>query len=134
MHIASDQTCGNCHTTNAWLPARFDHRGILASCISCHNAVIAAGRPITHLPTTLSCGTCHSTLSWRPAHYLHADVLGQCQSCHNATTGLGKPAMHPATAQDCAACHTTQSWLPLISQPQKPATMPVQRRGGGAAR
>ena len=31
-HIASNNTCENCHTTFAWMPARFDHRGVTATC------------------------------------------------------------------------------------------------------
>jgi hypothetical protein len=135
-HIASNDSCGNCHTTIAWLPARFDHAGVLAACATCHNGVTAAGRPVTHLSTTLGCGSCHSTLSWRPAHYAHSDVVGTCQTCHNTATGLGKPASHPATTLDCSSCHSTQAWLPVLGAPQqKPAlSPPAMRRGGGAQR
>ena len=120
-HIASNESCGNCHTTMAWLPARFDHQGISARCASCHNAVLTAGKANSHIPTNLDCSNCHGTIAWRPARFSHAGAIGSCQSCHNALTGMGKLPGHVQTALDCGACHNTLRWTPADAPaPQRP--------------
>jgi hypothetical protein len=128
-HIASDQRCENCHTTLAWLPARFDHRSIAAvapRCSSCHNAVQAVGKSINHVPTAADCSTCHGTLAWHPAQFSHSNVSGTCLSCHNGVIADGKTARHVATTLDCASCHSTSSWY---ARPT-PATPAVRRSSG----
>jgi hypothetical protein len=109
-HIASNNTCENCHTVVAWLPARFDHQGVVAKCTSCHNGAIAPGEPARHLVSNLDCAACHGTLAWTPAKFNHVGIVAACQSCHNGITATGKQATHPVTTQDCSTCHTTFAW------------------------
>jgi hypothetical protein len=110
-HVQSNNSCDNCHTTIAWMPARFEHQGVAPACAACHDAIHATGRPATHVRTALACGTCHSTIAWMPAIYLHTGVGGSCQTCHNGAGAGGKSAGHMLTALDCATCHNTSTWF-----------------------
>jgi len=124
-HVATNNTCENCHTTLAWLPARVDHQGITASCASCHNGVQASGKPIQHVRTTADCSTCHGTIVWAAAAFTHDAITGTCRSCHNGTVATGKQLDHPATMLDCGSCHTTISWTSSRpAQPQPPTRGP----------
>jgi hypothetical protein len=110
-HIPSTGSCGNCHTTIAWTPARFEHRGVMLACASCHDSVHATGKPSRHVPTQLACSTCHSTSAWIPVIFRHSGVVGNCQSCHNGLGASGKPVGHMVAALDCSSCHhNTLSW------------------------
>ncbi|HEX9139622.1 MAG TPA: cytochrome c3 family protein, partial [Steroidobacteraceae bacterium] len=124
-HIASNNQCENCHTTIAWLPARFDHQGVNGACASCHNGVVASGKPLQHMVTSQDCGACHSTIAWLPVRFNHQGISGTCQSCHNGLTASGKPLQHVATTLDCSSCHNTQTWS-VIAPP------PVMTRPGAA--
>jgi len=126
-HIRSNVLCQNCHTTNAWLPARVDHQSLAGSCASCHNGALAPGVPTTHLPTAKDCGACHGTLAWGVASFSHTGQGGLCMSCHNGIATAGKPIQHLVTLLDCASCHQTSTWTvvaprsplrPLISAPR----------------
>ncbi len=119
-HIASNNTCENCHTTLAWIPARFEHQGVTASCSSCHNGVLAPGKPAGHVQSTNDCGACHGTIAWQPAIFSHVAVSPICQTCHNGISATGKQADHVPTAQDCGSCHNTLGWTIM--------TMPAQLR------
>jgi hypothetical protein len=126
-HIASNSACENCHTTLAWMPARFDHQSVTAKCASCHNGVIGPGRPTRHILTSEDCSACHGTFAWLPATFDHFGISATCLSCHNGITATGKQAQHAVTSLDCAACHTTFNWTvatpvrtplrPLIPKP-----------------
>jgi hypothetical protein len=109
-HIQSNDRCDNCHTTIAWLPARFEHQGVAQACSSCHNSVEAVGMPASHVHTSLACSSCHSTFAWLPAIFSHAGVTGACQACHNGAGASGKSTVHMITALDCASCHDTNTW------------------------
>ena len=109
-HIASNSLCENCHTTIAWLPARFDHQGVDAHLRSCHNGVLASGKPARHVQTSQDCGTCHGTIAWLPATFSHLGIAATCRSCHNGMTAAGKPVQHVATTLDCGSCHNTLGW------------------------
>jgi nitrate/TMAO reductase-like tetraheme cytochrome c subunit len=131
-HLPSSNQCENCHTTIAWLPARFDHQGISATCSSCHNGVLAAGTPVRHILTSDDCVTCHGTLAWIPARFSHLNVSGSCQSCHNNITAPGKPPKHLNTTLDCGSCHNTVDWAqiaPITAPP--PRTLIPAARGSG---
>jgi hypothetical protein len=83
------------------------------SCASCHNGVVASGKPPGHLSTRGDCGSCHTTLSWtRVASVDHMQLVGRCASCHDGRTAVGKPITHLATRSDCGVCHTSNAWLP----------------------
>ncbi len=88
--------CSLCHTTQAWLPARFDHAAAAATdCIACH----LKDRPPNHFPG--QCSQCHNTQAWKPAFFRHRFPLnhgganGVCSTCH--PSGLA--------TYSCAACH-----------------------------
>jgi predicted CXXCH cytochrome family protein len=112
-HITSTDTCDDCHTTVAWLPATFDHSNITGNCISCHDGTTATGKSPTHIQTTDICEDCHSSIAWAPVIVVdHDQVLGSCASCHNGVTATGKNPGHFVTAQECNACHNTNVWMP----------------------
>jgi hypothetical protein len=119
-HIASSSACQNCHTTMAWLPARFDHQGVTASCVSCHNGVQAMGKPTKHIQTTQDCSACHGTITWAAATFSHLGLTATCRSCHNGITATGKQIQHVSTTLDCGSCHNTLSWT-VVSTPPTPA-------------
>ncbi len=92
--------CALCHSTNAWLPANFDHQAANAvDCASCHGK----DKPANHYNG--QCSACHSTAAWQPAHFNH-QVAGavDCISCHSAK----KPANH--FSGQCSLCHSTTAW------------------------
>jgi hypothetical protein len=130
-HISTDDRCENCHTTMAWLPARFDHRGTVSICSHCHNAVLAAGKPRVHVQTTQECSVCHSTIAWVPATFRHTQPSGDCQTCHNNLIAGGKPLQHPATMRDCGACHNTSSWAGSTVQIPLRPLIPINRSRNG---
>jgi hypothetical protein len=132
-HIVSNNACENCHTTVAWLPARFEHQGVTASCASCHNGAAALGKPARHVPTAQDCATCHGTVTWSAAKFNHVGINSMCQSCHNGTTATGKQLQHAVTTLDCGSCHNTLNWAvpalppklqPLLPHPRNTATGP----------
>jgi mono/diheme cytochrome c family protein len=121
LHIASNNTCENCHTTLAWMPAHFDHRGVTATCVSCHNGVTAPGKPTRHIQTNQDCSACHGTIAWTPANFNHLGINAACQSCHNGVAATAKQIGHIPTTLDCGSCHSTLNWTTTItSAPQKP--------------
>jgi len=127
-HVASNTACQNCHTTVAWLPARFDHQGVTASCASCHNGVVALGKPATHIQTSQDCSTCHGTIAWIPVNFSHVGLTATCQSCHNGITAVGKQPQHVITTKDCSSCHNVLSWTVVPTKPLPPL-VPKLRSG-----
>jgi hypothetical protein len=117
-HIASNNTCQNCHTTLAWLPARFDHQGVTAMCSTCHNGVLASGKPTQHVQTTQDCAACHGTITWTVATFSHVGVSATCRSCHNGVLAASKPVTHVVTTLDCGSCHSTLNWT--VTAPPAP--------------
>jgi hypothetical protein len=115
-HIASNSACQNCHTTIAWLPARFDHQGVTAICASCHNGVVASSKPSQHVQTTQDCGACHGSIAWNVATFSHLGVSATCRSCHNGLTAINKSGQHVVTTLDCGSCHNTLNWTVAASQ------------------
>jgi hypothetical protein len=120
-HIASGNTCDDCHTTNAWLPAVFDHAGVApGTCSSCHNGVTATGKDAQHIQTTAQCDDCHTTNAWIPANFDHDGVTGNCSSCHNGSTATGKTPGHFTTGRDCSYCHDANLWIPIAFRHASP--------------
>lgn len=117
-HPQTSELCGFCHTTGSWLPLinPFDHFYTSDSCTTCHNGIIATGKPPTHIATTLDCGTCHTPSNFGVV-FDHSTLQGQpcAQSgCHDGVSGpTFKSAAHPLTTNTCEACHTTNAWLPV---------------------
>jgi hypothetical protein len=127
-HIVTASSCGDCHTTIAWIPARVDHRSVTQPCASCHDSLHAVGKPATHLQTQLSCNNCHTTLAWLPVVFRHSTISGACRSCHNGIGAGGKPLQHMLSTLDCAACHSTVAWTPAQYRHTSPR-YPANRRG-----
>lgn len=112
-HVSTNAVCDTCHRTSAWIPASFNHVGVLpGTCTNCHG-VTAIGKPGGHVVTTLACDSCHLRTSWIPASYNHIGVTpNTCANCHGVSA-TGKPANHiPTTITDplhCDACHLSTS-------------------------
>lgn len=110
-HITSGTVCDDCHSTSAWIPAKFDHDTITSACASCHNGVTATGPSSGHFISSLPCESCHQTNSFIPDIYNHdgTDYPGNhasdpiCIKCHggNNATVTWNTAYDP----NCAACH-----------------------------
>jgi hypothetical protein len=136
-HIASNNACGYCHTTAAWIPARFDHQGVTAACASCHNGIVASGKPTRHVQTNEDCGACHGAIAWAPATFSHIGVNAPCQSCHNGSIATGKQIQHLATTLDCGTCHATLNWTattaPATAAPRPLISSPKPRPRGAAS-
>ncbi|MDE2262432.1 MAG: hypothetical protein KGL45_07920 [Gammaproteobacteria bacterium] len=114
-HIATAAGCDSCHTTNAWLPARFDHLAIASrGCATCHNGISAIGKPRNHVPTIQSCDVCHGTLAWRPVRVDHSGFVSGCASCHNNVAATGLTLTHFRTQLDCSACHRYPDWGVIV--------------------
>jgi Cytochrome c7 and related cytochrome c len=116
-HIAASSRCDSCHTTNAWLPVRFDHLAIAPrTCATCHDGVRAIGKPRDHVPTVQSCDACHGTLAWRPVRVDHSGLVSGCASCHNNVAATGLTVTHFRTQLDCSACHRYPDWGVIVFQ------------------
>jgi hypothetical protein len=114
-HLPTTAECDDCHTTSGWLPATFDHGGVLpGSCTTCHDGNIADGKDIGHVSTSEECDLCHSTVSWIPANFNHDGVTGSCSNCHDGATATGMDGSHFVTSRQCDYCHDTNFWTPLI--------------------
>ncbi|MDE2382993.1 MAG: hypothetical protein KGO53_00125 [Alphaproteobacteria bacterium] len=120
-------SCANCHTTTAFIPAHFDHTAVIAGgtpCASCHdtgkpNYVV---RPANHIAIVggvdangNDCAKCHTTATWvtnaKPDHSSFT-ASTNCFSCHNGTTAMGKGPTHFGTDNTCGACHNTTAFVP----------------------
>ena len=111
QHLATSARCDSCHTTNAWLPARFDHVAIApGTCASCHDGVRAMGKPREHVATVQPCGICHGTLAWRPVRVDHSALVSRCAGCHNNVAATGLALTHFRTQRDCSVCHRYPDW------------------------
>ena len=124
-HINSTNTCDACHQPGPtpWAPvspSAVDHGHVIGTCASCHNNVIATGKPGNHPTTTDNCELCHGQppATWLPfvtTPLDHSQVLGLCIECHDGGIATGKSGTHPGTTNACEACHLTPpagSWLP----------------------
>ena len=116
--------CSDCHTTNGWSPANFDHSfyplgnrhsGLNCSqchlqpnyqpdCLSCHQNDFNEGH---HSGDPTDCWNCHSTSSWGNSNFDHnnffpltgAHTTVTCLNCH--VSGYAN------TPTDCISCHQT---------------------------
>ncbi len=117
-HINTSDICDTCHSTVAWVPARFvEHNDVQGDCIACHDGTIAGGKEIAltpHIETSDACGACHSTLRWLPATSVdHTEILIDCLQCHDGSGSItqnGKSSDHIDTSDNCGACHLTTVW------------------------
>jgi hypothetical protein len=115
-HVAMNfsQSCDNCHSSNAWLPANFSHKGISSACVDCHlpeyNATTDPNHALQGYAQT--CQDCHSTKAWLPANFDHSGITSGCVDCHldayNQTTDPDHVASGFST--ECQDCHGTKTW------------------------
>jgi hypothetical protein len=78
--------CATCHTTDAWLPATFDHS--------------KTNFPLTGAHIELKCKECHTSLSFTA-------LSTECISCH------AKDDEHEGEfGTGCDSCHSTDAWSP----------------------
>jgi hypothetical protein len=96
-------SCEQCHTTEHWTPATFDHASLpsatLARCESCH----AAPKDSFHGQTTAACTQCHSPQRWKPSTFNH-DRFFSLDRDHNATCATCH-AGNDLTRYTCFGCH-----------------------------
>ncbi len=133
------RNCENCHTSAAWLGARFTHarfqltgRHTALQCRQCHASGAYSATPATcascHLPAynaaanhkaaayPQTCETCHTTAAWKGAAFPHTKfaLTGKhastaCALCHTGGRFAGTPTA-------CASCH-----LPAYNSTASPA-------------
>jgi hypothetical protein len=129
-----DHNCTQCHTTNAWQPATFDHANtrfpltgahVSLSCISCHsggyqntpvdcyschaNDYIGATDP-NHVANNFShdCTQCHSTSRWDDGTFNHNNTQFPLTGAHTAIQCIACHANgYQNTPTDCYSCHQT---------------------------
>jgi hypothetical protein len=103
-HRQAGDACGNCHTPEAWRPARVDHARLPVGmlCGVCH----ARRRPNDRLHADAgdACGACHRSDAWSPATFAHErffvldrDHAVACRTCHDPGRGFA--------AYTCYGCH-----------------------------
>lgn len=122
--------CGDCHTPEAWKPAKFNHdlasfklegKHIDVPCEKCHVDGKYLGTPMdcaachtkddAHLGSYgTNCADCHSVNGWTPATFDHAlsafpltgaHIGVPCVSCHINSVFKGTP-------MDCYSCHSSK--------------------------
>ena len=114
--MPTTNVCEDCHSTQAWSPVTaVDHTQVVGTCQSCHNGVIAEGKPPDHIPSGNACDDCHTTDAWTPAVFDHTGVTNNCISCHDGTTATGKGPVHMPTTNVCEDCHCTTAWSPVTT-------------------
>ena len=133
-HLADDAhtgrfgiTCEDCHSTEGWKPAKFDHNlanfklegeHISVKCELCHVDGEYQGTPQECVSCHTEddehkgelgpdCGMCHSTNGWKPSTFDHARATYPltglhfpvaCEKCHINKIFKGTPT-------ECNACH-----------------------------
>ncbi len=86
------QQCSQCHTTDTWSGAKFDHTALTKF-------------PLTGLHVSQACTACH-------ASGVYAGLSTACASCHlNDYNNTQNPNHRTAgLPQTCDSCHTTMGW------------------------
>ena len=87
QHPSYPQTCTQCHSTSAWLPA------------SAHQSFNLVG-----VHQTLNCIDCHQ--SGYPGQYA-GTAEDDCYACHASQHA----SQHPSFPTDCTQCHSTSTWV-----------------------
>lgn len=119
------ETCGDCHSTKAWVPAKLefhDSPSIQAKpCVECHKEDYDATSKPKHAPLLPElCQDCHTTRSWVPllrnVHESDTVKTTVCSACHieqyNAATNPKHQGVFPT---QCAGCHGTDAWRPAVN-------------------
>jgi hypothetical protein len=86
--------CGICHTTAAWLNAKFDHTAYTTY-------------PLTGRHVTVPCVQCH-------VDNKYVGLPTDCYSCHKSdfTSAANPNHVSSGFPTDCTVCHTTSHWSP----------------------
>lgn len=99
--------CSQCHSTNGWQGALFNHTGITSNCVQCHladyNATTSPNHTAAGFPAT--CEACHtSTTNWNQATFAHAFPINSGK--HN-NFACGQCHLNPNNFQQfsCTHCH-----------------------------
>ncbi len=90
-HGQVSEKCSQCHSTDKWTPATFDHQLLKDAereqCVSCHKGKVPTDK--LHNQVSDNCGQCHSTDKWKPATFDHAKLFVfdrdhdvKCTVCH----------------------------------------------------
>src|SRR5450631_20705 len=119
-------TCDQCHGTDNWLNAKFDHNSVgfplagghavpplecaschlnnnfnltTTACISCHQtAYNNANSPVPHKGFPTTCEQCHDTVQWTDGKFDHSG------------TGFALTGMHMVPPRQCADCHKQNNY------------------------
>ena len=125
-HLPTVQDCDVCHTNNTFIPSIFNHTGITANCVSCHDgsgnhvAAGALGKSPTHPATNADCGSCHAIgNNFTDGTFDHTGIVNNCSSCHgdnptDTPAGPKKNIGHVPTTQDCSVCHVPGTFTTAV--------------------
>src|SRR5579872_2211089 len=119
-------TCDQCHGTDNWLNAKFDHAAVgfpltnshavpprqcadchvnnnysltSTTCITCHQKdYTTATSPVSHVGFPTTCEQCHDTLHWTDGKFDHS------------TTGFNLTGMHIVPPRQCTDCHVNNNY------------------------
>ena len=93
LHRELGVNCAQCHKTEHWKPATFEHAALaktaLERCEGCHKTPTSGSR--AHLTgVSGQCQQCHTTEHWKPASFEHGKFFeldrnhaASCVTCHN---------------------------------------------------
>ncbi|MBW2461064.1 MAG: hypothetical protein JRH11_05425 [Deltaproteobacteria bacterium] len=127
------ETCGDCHTQLAWVPAvAINHEWFVlqnrhaelpctdchtvgfrpgdtpGECVGCHQGDYDAATMPPHAGYPTDCASCHSDAGWRPSIFDHPWIL---DGAHLVTPcgscHAGTPPVYAGTPRDCVGCHRT---------------------------
>ncbi len=103
-HEGFPDSCGSCHSNDAWMPAAFMHSW-----------------PLNGAHETLDCASCHLG---DPPVYLGTPTL--CVGCHQADYDNSPFPGHDAFPTTCQDCHTTNAWTPAVGGTHPENAFPIQ--------
>ena len=94
IHRQASDKCAQCHGTEKWKPATFDHKllkkTVLELCVSCHKTKVP--RDKLHHQVSDKCGQCHGTDKWKPTTFDHNKYFAfdedhdvKCVACHTTS-------------------------------------------------
>ncbi|MFA5327849.1 MAG: hypothetical protein WC384_08675 [Prolixibacteraceae bacterium] len=93
-HVASKYPteCLQCHNSNNWVGATFDHS--------------KTNFPLTGAHVSVECASCHTSG--------YAGTSMECKSCHQTNFNNAQTPSHTQAgiSTDCTSCHTTTNWQP----------------------
>lgn len=109
-HLDTAQDCGVCHTTTEFVPASWDHTGIIDNCASCHDGQISTGVHAGHIPQKgQDCSICHDIndfTSFAGITYQHQGIdTNNCAECHDTDLATPKSTNHIPSLSECSECH-----------------------------